>query len=232
MILAMLSLLSCAALAGETLYALNSIRALPDMARLYDAAMPRPWTLQVELDRVRPELPRAEIPFVLPIPPAPPPEFQRTFRRLLTRPDRTRAYDALIRERALTLGLDARLVKAIVAAESEFTPRAQSPAGAVGLMQVMRATAEYMGVSAGALFDPLSNIRAGTAYLAHLFARAWKRYHLSGVPYSRAPQWLIQRVVAAYNAGPRFLARRKLYRETREYIRKVLLYYRSAVSDI
>ena len=44
--------------------------------------------------------------------------------------------------------------------------------------------------------------------------------------------WILQRVVAAYNAGPRFLKRDKWYRQTRGYVRKVLLYYHSSVTDI
>ena len=69
-------------------------------------------------------------------------------------------------------------------------------------------------------------------YLAYLFARAWKRYHLRGVAFSKVPAWLLQRIVAAYNAGPRFLTRRHLYRQTREYVRNVLLFYRSPVTEL
>lgn len=99
-------------------------------------------------------------------------------------------------------------------------------------MQVKPATADEMGVPGGTLFDPAANIRAGTRYLAYLFARAWERYHLKGVPFTKAPEWLVQRVIAAYNAGPRWVRRRPLYRQTREYVRKVLLFYRSEVSAL
>ena len=143
----------------------------------------------------------------------------------------TNGYDELIRSHAERLGLDPRLVKSVIAAESEFTARAKSPAGALGLMQVMPATAGDMGIFAKTLFEPEANIRAGTQYLAYLFDRAWKRYHLKGVAYRNAPSWLIQRVIAAYNAGPRFLKHRRLYRQTSEYVRKVLLFYRSRVTE-
>lgn len=135
-------------------------------------------------------------------------------------------------DQAAAKGLDPRLVKSVIAAESEFTPRAKSPAGAFGLMQVMPGTAGEMGVPGGALFDPAANIRAGTRYLAYLFARAWERYHLKGVPFTKAPEWLVQRVIAGYNAGPRWVSRRPLYQQTREYVKKVLLYYRSAVTEL
>jgi soluble lytic murein transglycosylase len=149
----------------------------------------------------------------------------------MVRPE-TNGYDATIQRHADALGLDPRLVKSVIAAESEFTARAKSPAGALGLMQVMPATSEEMGVSGRALYEPEANIRAGTLYMVHLFERAWRKYHLRGVSYKDAPPWLIQRIVAAYNAGPRFLARRRLYAQTRDYVRKVLLFYRSKVSEL
>jgi soluble lytic murein transglycosylase-like protein len=161
----------------------------------------------------------------------PPVPFARTFDRLVSRPE-TGGYDRLISSYAERLGLDPRLVKSVIAAESEFTARAKSPAGALGLMQVMPATSEDMGISGKALYEPEANIRAGTAYMAHLFERAWKKYHLKGVSYRDAPAWLIQRIVAAYNAGPKFLAHRRLYAQTRDYVKKVLLFYRSKVSEL
>ncbi|MFI5350309.1 MAG: lytic transglycosylase domain-containing protein [Elusimicrobiota bacterium] len=172
-----------------------------------------------------------EPPFVIDIPAVVPAPYERTFKRLRGRPQ-TNGYDDLIRSYAAQKKLDPRLIKSVIAAESEFTTRAKSPAGALGLMQVMPETAGSMGVSGRSLFNPEANIRAGTAYLAYLFEHAWKRYHLKGVAFTRAPGWLIQRIVAAYNAGPRFLARHRLYRQTRDYVRKVLLFYRSSVTDL
>ena len=228
--------------AGEALYALNGIQTAAgpggaDFGRFFDAgprwvrtgAMPPP---RVELPpRPSAPPPPQRVPFIIDVPAVPPAPFERTFRRLLGRRE-TSGYDGLIRSYAAEKDLDPRLVKSVIAAESEFSARAKSPAGAVGLMQVMPRTADSLGVAGRSLFDPEANIRAGTAYLAYLFERAWKRYHLKGVAFSRAPGWLIQRVVAAYNAGPRFLAHRRLYRQTREYIRKVLMYYRSSVTEL
>lgn len=227
----------------DTLLTLNTLqtfdRSGAEFGRFFDAGGHHAYlnvpemSGKPELVRSRPKpLPKAKpVPFVLEIPPVPPLPFERTFNRLLGQ-HATSGYDELIRAYAQRLGLDARLVKSVIAAESEFTARAKSPAGALGLMQVMPATAGNMGVSGKALFEPEANIRAGTAYMAHLFRRAWKKYHLRGVSFTSAPFWLIQRIVAAYNAGPRFLAHRRLYRQTRDYVRKVLLFYRSKVSEL
>lgn len=170
-------------------------------------------------------------PLVIPVP-VQSPAYRRTFRILLAHPELTDRYDDLVLKYAHQYRLDPRLVKAIVAAESEFYKRAVSPAGARGLMQLMPRTAEYMGVPREYLFDPEYNIRAGVSYLAHLFERAWKIHKRQGTSYMEAPLWILQRVIAAYNAGPRFLRRDKWYRQTRGYVRKVLLYYHSRVTDI
>jgi soluble lytic murein transglycosylase-like protein len=209
---------------SETLYALNTIAPpVLEFGRFFDAAA-RPPEPPVERE------PAAREPVVLDVPP-PPPAFVRTFRRLMKKPAKDR-YDELIRRSAEEKGLDPRLVKSVIAAESEFTQRAKSPAGALGLMQVRPATADEMGVPARSLFDPAANIRAGTRYLAYLFGRAWLRYRLQGTPYARAPEWVVQRVIAAYNAGPRWVSRRPMYRQTREYVRRVLLFYKSEVSEL
>jgi hypothetical protein len=225
--------------AAEALYALNGISVLgltsADFGRFFDAGARGPAralaTFPPRVERAAAPVPPKKPPFAIEIPVIPPAPFVTTFNRLLVRHE-TNHYDDLIRSNAKKKGLDPRLVKSVIAAESEFTARAKSPAGALGLMQVMPDTAGSVGVSRKALFDPEANIRAGTAYLAYLFQRAWKRYHLKGVAYSRAPAWLLQRIVAAYNAGPRFLARRRLYSQTRDYVRRVLLFYRSAVTEL
>lgn len=158
-----------------------------------------------------------------------PPAMTRSIQWLLRKPERVE-YDALIQAEAAKERLDPRLVKSMIAAESGFSARAQSAAGARGLMQLMPDTAESVGVSRRQLFDPAANVRAGTRYLAYLFERAWARFHLRDLPYAQAPAWLVRRVVAAYNAGPRWLSRRPLFRQTKNYVRKVLTFYRSEVS--
>ncbi len=127
------------------------------------------------------------------------------------RPRVTDRFDALIRRQAEARGLPPALVKAVIAAESNFDPRAVSPKGAQGLMQLMPATAREVGVRNA--FRAEENVRGGTLYLSRMI----RRYG----DYSRA--------LAAYNAGPRAVDRHRgvpPYRETRQYVERVLTYYR------
>jgi len=109
-------------------------------------------------------------------------------------------------------GVDPALVEAIIAVESAFNPRAISPKGAMGLMQLMPQTAFRYGVSNA--FDPQANLTGGIRYLRDLL-------HLFG---GDLPQAL-----AAYNAGETAVLMYggiPPYRETREYVRMVLARYR------
>jgi soluble lytic murein transglycosylase-like protein len=81
-------------------------------------------------------------------------------------------------------GVSRALVRAVIEAESNWNPRAVSPAGAVGLMQLMPDTAATFRV--GNRFDPAENIRGGVAYLAFLMEECGGELRL---------------VVGAYNAG-------------------------------
>ncbi len=102
--------------------------------------------------------------------------------------------------------MDPALVEAIIAIESDFNPRAISPKGALGLMQLMPQTASRYGVSNP--FDPQENLTGGTRYLKDLLRR------FDGD---------LPRALAAYNAGETaVLMYRDLppYRETREYVQK------------
>lgn len=99
-------------------------------------------------------------------------------------------------------------VKAVIHRESGFRPRAMSPAGAVGLMQVMPANARRLGVTPAQLWHPPTNILAGTRLLAVLLR------HYRGDVIS---------TLVAYNAGPRRpLAPVPDNGETPDYIRGVL----------
>ena len=166
--------------------------------------------------------------------PAPQPDktYRRLFRRLLKESAKTDRYDDFLLAEARKRGLDPRLLKSIMGAESEYNPRARSYAGAVGLMQVMPATAESMGVPRSLIRDPWQNIKAGAAYIEKLYGIIARRHRLVGVKMADAPVWVVQRVIAAYHAGPRFLARTTWYKSTRIYVRKVLLFYGSRVSDV
>jgi soluble lytic murein transglycosylase-like protein len=102
-------------------------------------------------------------------------------------------------------GVDADLVHAVIAAESGYNPKAVSPKGAIGLMQVMPATAADYGVaSVDDLFDPKTNVDVGTRHLKRLLGKYGS----------------IRQAVAAYNAGEGALERNNAaiaYPETRRY---------------
>ncbi len=106
--------------------------------------------------------------------------------------------------------LDEALVFAIIRVESDFDPHAVSPAGARGLMQLMPATAEEMGVSS--IFDSAQNIAGGTQYLARMLELFDNDLRLA---------------LAAYNAGPGTIRQYggvPPFRETQNYIRLVKQY--------
>lgn len=117
-------------------------------------------------------------------------------------------FDELLARAAERHGVSFALLKAVVAAESGFDPRARSRAGAVGLMQLMPATAEELGVTDRS--DPAQNVDGGARYLAMLL-RLFPSERLA---------------LAAYNAGPgrvARLARVPAIPETQAYVKKVLL---------
>ena len=78
-------------------------------------------------------------------------------------------YDQLIERYASQAAIRPELVRAVVQVESGFDPRARSPVGAMGLMQLMPQTAAELGVADP--FDPEENLRGGTAYLKQLLNR-------------------------------------------------------------
>lgn len=245
-ILVLLLLWPCAGFGAEKRPLLAQARALDiaSLDRFYDAAalkaglihLPQP-SHKAAAGRPLPEGLTLSQPsrknrrIIVPVP-QPSRAYRRTFRLLMSNPDKTDRYDEIILRHSQRFGLNPRFVKAIIAAESEFFIGAVSPKGARGLMQVMPATAGEVGVSAAQLHDPEGNILAGTAYLSVLFKAAWKKYKLKGLRFHDAPVWVLQRIIAAYNAGPRFLTRMPLMRETRHYVRKVMLFYNSRVTDL
>ena len=126
-------------------------------------------------------------------------------------------FERQIRSAARTNALDPALVKAVVAVESAFDPRAVSEKGAVGLMQVLPQTGERYGVhgdgrrsTTDKLFDPVVNLGVGTRYLRDLLARFANDLSLA---------------LAAYNAGEQSVIthdnRIPPFAETRDYVRLV-----------
>lgn len=108
--------------------------------------------------------------------------------------------------------LDPDLVRAIIKAESNFNPKAESKKGAMGLMQLMPSTADSLGVENP--FDPIQNLRGGTDYLKDLL-RVFKDKDLA---------------IAAYNAGPGAVKKYggiPPYSETQNYVKKVNEYFES-----
>lgn len=122
--------------------------------------------------------------------------------------ERSRQYDDLIDEHARLNGVRTDLVRAVVQVESAFNPSAVSPKGAMGLMQLMPATAREYGVLNA--FNPLENIRAGVAYLRRLLDRFANNEQLA---------------LAAYNAGPAAVDKYDNtvppYRETKAYVARI-----------
>lgn len=117
-------------------------------------------------------------------------------------------FDNLIADHARTNNVRPALIRAIVEVESAFNPRARSPKGALGLMQLMPAIARQFHVSDP--FDPDQNIRAGSSYLRQLLDRYDGNEALA---------------LAAYNAGPgavdRYGEAIPPFRETQSYVDKV-----------
>jgi hypothetical protein len=123
-------------------------------------------------------------------------------------------YDELITKAANKYNLDSALIKAVIKAESNFNHRAVSPVGAQGLMQLMPKTASSLNVDDS--FHPQKNIDGGARYLRYLLNTYRGNLDLA---------------LAAYNAGEKAVAKYNYnippYRETQNYVRRVLSFYRS-----
>jgi len=119
----------------------------------------------------------------------------------------------IVAQAAQTYHLDEALLHAVISTESGYEPRAVSPKGAIGLMQLMPATGKRLG--AGNLTDPAQNIDAGAHYLRDLLRQFDND---------------LQLVLAAYNAGENAVLRHGKhippYRETRQYVPRVLALYK------
>ncbi len=119
-------------------------------------------------------------------------------------------FDGMINAAAQKHGIDPALLKGLIRAESNFNPKAGSPAGAQGLTQLMPGTARGLGVSNP--FDPAQAIEGGAKYLA-------QQLKTFGGDQRKA--------LAAYNAGPGAVQRYggiPPYTETRNYVERVLGY--------
>ena len=119
----------------------------------------------------------------------------------------------IIHAAAARHGVDEKLITSVIAAESNFNPRAVSRKQAQGLMQLLPATSARFSVKDA--FDPAQNIEAGTRYLKQLIERYRGNLVLALAAYNAGPE-----VVAKYGGVPPIA-------ETRAYIRRVADRYRS-----
>lgn len=119
--------------------------------------------------------------------------------------------DGLIEAYSEKNGLDSAFVKAVIKQESGFQPKVTSSCGAMGLMQLMPATANSLGVKDA--YDPEQNIAGGTKYLKGLLDRFGGDKTLA---------------LAAYNAGPNAVAKYNgipPYKETQNYVKNIMSMY-------
>jgi len=126
----------------------------------------------------------------------------------------------LIAQVAQENSLDVSLLHAIITVESGYNPQARSPAGAIGLMQLMPGTAQKYGVRN--IWDPLENLQGGARYLRFLLTMFPNKLDLA---------------IAAYNAGEGAVTQAGMkippYAETMAYVPNVITHYeryRSAVT--
>lgn len=122
----------------------------------------------------------------------------------------------VIARHSRTHRLHPALIRAVIKAESDFDPMAVSRAGAIGLMQLMPQTAVHLDVHD--LYNPDQNIGGGTKYLRQLLDRFNGNLPLA---------------LAAYNAGETVVERYHTlppFEETRQYVKKVLRFYRTFLS--
>ncbi len=126
---------------------------------------------------------------------------------------RATQYDSIIERAAKSVAMEPNLLRAVIVVESGFNSHAVSKRGAVGLMQLMPATASRFGVSN--LYDPKENVHAGAAYLKFLMDRFGHN---------------VQLALAAYNAGEEAVDRNggriPPFTETMAYVPRVLKIYR------
>jgi soluble lytic murein transglycosylase-like protein len=153
--------------------------------------------------------------------PAPAAAPKGAFQQYLAQHPNLKKYESLMTQAAHDYAVELPLLKAVMAAESGFNPAAVSPRGAVGLMQVMPATAERYGLQGDVrrnlndkLADPKTNIRLGARYLRDLMRLFPDQLAL---------------VLASYNAGEgavqKYRNRVPPYPETQKYVKLVTQFY-------
>lgn len=121
--------------------------------------------------------------------------------------------DAIFNEAASKYGVDAKFLKAIAKCESDFSTECTSHSGAMGIMQLMPQTAASLGVTNA--YDPYQNIMGGARYISEKLTQYNGDKSLA---------------LAAYNAGSGNVAKYggiPPFKETQNYVAKVMAYYNS-----
>ena len=135
-------------------------------------------------------------------------EPEDTFQALPEEPKAATApYEQLIRAAAQKHGVDVKLITQVIAAESNFNPKAVSPKQALGLMQLLPQTAAQYAVAD--VFDPAQNIEGGVHYLKDLLEKYRGNLELALAAYNAGPD-----VVERYGGVPPFA-------ETRNYVKRI-----------
>ncbi|SER62856.1 lytic transglycosylase domain-containing protein [Psychrobacillus sp. OK032] len=125
----------------------------------------------------------------------------------------TSDFNDIIKRAAETHNVPEKLISSVIKQESNFNPSARSSAGASGLMQLMPGTAKYLGVVN--IFDPEQNVMGGAKYLRQMLDQFNDDTEIA---------------LAAYNAGPGAVKKHggiPPYKETQNYVQKVLNYYQA-----
>jgi soluble lytic murein transglycosylase-like protein len=124
----------------------------------------------------------------------------------------TTSYAGEVNRLASQYAVDPALVRAVMHAESAFNPKAKSPVGAQGLMQLMPATAKELGVNNA--FNPSQNIEGGIKYLSQLLKQFNGNTRLATAAYNAGPN-----AVKKYNGIPP-------YAETEVYVERVNILFK------
>ncbi|MEN8130302.1 MAG: lytic transglycosylase domain-containing protein [Pseudomonadota bacterium] len=129
---------------------------------------------------------------------------------------RAKAHASFIEQYSRRYNVDQQLIKAIISVESCFDKYAVSRVGAKGLMQLMPATAEHMGVRN--VFDARDNLRGGIRYFSLMMQRFNSNTELALAAYNAGPQTVVK-----YNGIPP-------YKETQHYVERVLDAYQRYIN--
>jgi soluble lytic murein transglycosylase len=140
-------------------------------------------------------------------------------------------HESDIRVQSQVNGLDPAWVAGQTRAESSFMPRARSGADARGLMQLVPGTGQEVANRLGlpwqggeSLYDPATNIRLGTAYMRHMLDRYEGKAYLAIAAYNAGPAPAEKWNAARGNLDPDFFVESIPWKETREYVSRVLAF--------